>query len=234
MICVAVYGGQIPTLKRQKRPKKRKIGNSLQDLKLSFVLSLILCASYVPADALALPSQSETVKALKHYLSQNDSQIRTLLEYENLKICGAGEAHAQFSYQTLSPAAGFERIEKINQASREATLDDWQNIYDSAAQYADVNIERNDRLKIRMETEEYCDKYFQRIGDKKFYRQCQFRYLATQMTFAADRAVCKRDAEALGSPEKIESQIYGCMRLTGWKNAVDWSENIELPVAPRL
>jgi len=195
---------------------------------MTAALPIFLCA--LANGASALPSQTDTVKALKHYLSQNDPQIRALLEYENIDLCG--RLNPVSAAPALTPAAGFARIESINDASQQQEWDDWRELFDAAAALADAPIERNDLLDNRMKSEEYCDKYFQRIGDKPLYKQCQFRYAATEMLFAADQAICKRDAEALGLPDKVDSQIYACMRLSGWKSATDWKENISIPVKP--
>jgi hypothetical protein len=186
----------------------------------------------VPTEgAVAMPSQTETVRALKHYLASDDPQLKTLLEYESLYICAKGEkTGVHESAVPAAPPASFARIEAINAASDEKILEDWEGVFDGAAAFSKAEIGDFDQLKKRIETQKYCDRFFQRVSDKHAYRRCQFRYIATERLFAEDKALCTRDAEALVKKEdKRPVQIYSCMRLKGWKNPESWIDNMELP-----
>ncbi|MET0155583.1 MAG: hypothetical protein ABW189_05715 [Rickettsiales bacterium] len=186
-----------------------------------------------PAAAQALPTPAETAEALRYYLSRDPGAIHSQLERTGLRLCSGSELPNRVVGGALFPARGFARVDAVNKASLENEWEDWNEIADVVSAFSGQSVEAQDAMSKRMETEEYCDKRFQRVRDDEQYRVCQFRYMATQMLFGADKELCLRDAEALGDAAKTDSSVYGCLRLVGWKNASDWKENIELPVKLR-
>lgn len=185
----------------------------------------------------------KTVNALLYYKEANPSAVKKMLKQHGLelseitpvKVNKTSDYGRNIHRELNRLPESFAPINSINRASSIIPHEDRDVIYYEAGRFIDKDLKEQSIRHVTHDAEQFCGKHYRRVGEKEAFGICLFRHITTLYLFAEDTEQCERDLSALlpanTASERINKEIYLCIRKKGWRNPDNAADNIDLPPA---